>query len=1048
MSFCIVADWRCDQYHWKKNNGTVNFPNKKKEPVFIRKYYHKLYEGSSFCRHAWWLIDNPTLVLVHYLGDHHEYEPQPHGNSKSRRRPYVRTCPSLISEIKKTVSNPPAATYHRMVNQANKNHVAHEAVLKPKNIEQIENAIKSEKNKQKISHDQIYNANLIAHELHDYLYEIRTYPELIFFMAHPEIISEFNTLLMMESKDQLYCVYDTTFTLGDFYITPVCFRHILFEKNPIIPLAFLLHGKKLQFDHEDFITSLSRRIPNFKKSNIPVIVDRERSITNAFESVLPNIHVIHCWNHLKNDFKRWLQKNGAKSDEIPIYRFGLEQILKSETPELFEENCKFILSHWSRPAVDYFNKYLKNDILKYSVKFVLEQNNIYNPYSGITNNAAESFNAVIKRLMEWKEAPADTISLCFYYLQNYYLKEIYRGFCNLGSYQLKSDYADLVQNPEHINFPKDTCAPNDIVDKVKENIKHFASEDSNDQKIFQHATPCKNSKDNIEPKEYSKEDFMQRNMSQIALAQSVIDMRRIELEAKTGTFVVVGTRGDKYAVTLFPTESCKCPATNQCYHILAARKAIGMDISLKKRKINTSRLGKRKKNTANKRSGRKKPRVIDYDYEFLAAPDSEKMLKEAPMSQSSDVFCESDSSIDQSNNPTETCLGLNANITSKIDLNESNAKNANEPSLRSILKTPSKKKRVNIKLEYNETKNISLENSDLDLNMPSLKKTFVKNKDQQKKNRSTTQISNVPIKVKAPQNNLNMSTINMKQNYDRKTLKTGFSPKERKIRYWSEYLGLTLKNKRDIENDLWLSDNHVRAAHKLLKTQFPHIEGMEDTIKCPSFNKQTKSWVVPENGFKTIKTGPSLQIHFTGQTHWLLSVKTDKNIPFVIDSMRSSEHGLTSAKEIQLCQIYENNGSDIDVFVISPVLQTNHSDCGVYAIANAVEFANNGLQSCLDEMTCDWIYDEDKMRIHLLKCFEKKQLTPFPKIGRKHRIKLKPKHHKIVINCPCRLPNFFHFEMIGCSKCNASWHKKCVQDHIENLPLSNEDFVCPSCCNM
>ena len=71
---------------------------------------------------------------------------------------------------------------------------------------------------------------------------------------------------------------------------------------------------------------------------------------------------------------------------------------------------------------------------------------------------------------------------------------------------------------------------------------------------------------------------------------------------------------------------------------------------------------------------------------------------------------------------------------------------------------------------------------------------------------------------------------------------------------------------------------------------------MEDTIKCRSFNKHTKSWVVPENGFKTIKTGPSLQIHFTWQTHWMLSVKNDKNIPFVIDSMHSGEHGLTSAK--------------------------------------------------------------------------------------------------------------------------------------------------------
>ena len=205
---------------------------------------------------------------------------------------------------------------------------------------------------------------------------------------------------------------------------------------------------------------------------------------------------------------------------------------------------------------------------------------------------------------------------------------------------------------------------------------------------------------------------------------------------------------------------------------------------------------------------------------------------------------------------------------------------------------------------------------------------------------------------------------------------------------------------------------------------------------------------MPENGFKTIKTGPSLQIHFTGQTHWLLTVKSDSKIPFIIDSMRGSENGLTLAREIQLCQIYENNGSDVDMFVISPVLQTNHNDCGVYAIANAVEFANNGLQSCLDKNTCDWIYDEDKMRIHLLNCFEKQLLMPFPKIKRKQPIKLKPKHHKIVINCPCRLPDFFHLEMICCSICSVLWHRKCSQDYTENLPISKEDFVCPNCYNM
>ena len=97
----------------------------------------------------------------------------------------------------------------------------------------------------------------------------------------------------------------------------------------------------------------------------------------------------------------------------------------------------------------------------------------------------------------------------------------------------------------------------------------------------------------------------------------VINEKKIEFVPKKGTFLVEGTRGDQYAVTLFP-ESCQCPATNQCYHILTARKSIGMDISSKIKKCNLTVMMKRSKT-----SGRKKPRINDYKYQFSAAPDSE-----------------------------------------------------------------------------------------------------------------------------------------------------------------------------------------------------------------------------------------------------------------------------------------------------------------------------------------------------------------------------------------------------------------------------------------
>ena len=59
----------------------------------------------------------------------------------------------------------------------------------------------------------------------------------------------------------------------------------------------------------------------------------------------------------------------------------------------------------------------------------------------------------------------------------------------------------------------------------------------------------------------------------------------------------------------------------------------------------------------------------------------------------------------------------------------------------------------------------------------------------------------------------------------------------------------------------------------------------------------------------------------------------------------------------------------IDLVDIRP--QTNGSDCGLYAIANAFELCAKH-----DPATCNWM---DKcMRPHLLKCLENEAITQFP----------------------------------------------------------------------
>ena len=81
----------------------------------------------------------------------------------------------------------------------------------------------------------------------------------------------------------------------------------------------------------------------------------------------------------------------------------------------------------------------------------------------------------------------------------------------------------------------------------------------------------------------------------------------------------MGTTGNAHAVRLFPKESCTCPSTNLCYHIIAAKLSIGMNLQDYTHKVNLSQLRRNTRSKKDKNSGRKRPRCGDYE----PAPDSQ-----------------------------------------------------------------------------------------------------------------------------------------------------------------------------------------------------------------------------------------------------------------------------------------------------------------------------------------------------------------------------------------------------------------------------------------
>ncbi|XP_078662108.1 uncharacterized protein LOC144906058 [Branchiostoma floridae x Branchiostoma belcheri] len=178
---------------------------------------------------------------------------------------------------------------------------------------------------------------------------------------------------------------------------------------------------------------------------------------------------------------------------------------------------------------------------------------------------------------------------------------------------------------------------------------------------------------------------------------------------------------------------------------------------------------------------------------------------------------------------------------------------------------------------------------------------------------------------------------------------------------WVPGLTLTIFDRRVLTVGEMLTDDHIQAAQKLLRHQYPALQGLEE----PAVG-------LCEDGFAKM-TENGLQIHNNRAQHWVLSSHTDGQV-CLYDSLGTA---MTTSLQIQLCQVYAPfaDRERHVLFVKRPTVQrqTNAVDCGLFAIAWAVDIAEGQDVSRV-------VYDDEKMRSHLEMCFKQEKLTPFPRL--------------------------------------------------------------------
>ncbi len=107
----------------------------------------------------------------------------------------------------------------------------------------------------------------LAFDLGSFVKVIMTYPDLIVICGHEKLLIELNNLLQIDSIQPQLLSYDTTFQLGDFYLSPLLFRHTLFLRSPVIPALFLIHERKFQLVHDTLMQQAAQLIPILSKVN-------------------------------------------------------------------------------------------------------------------------------------------------------------------------------------------------------------------------------------------------------------------------------------------------------------------------------------------------------------------------------------------------------------------------------------------------------------------------------------------------------------------------------------------------------------------------------------------------------------------------------------------------------------------------------------------------------------------------------------------------------------------------------------------------------------
>ena len=313
----------------------------------------------EFQRHAYQLLDDKSLTLVHYIGDEGAAKDFPHrGAIQQPDKPFVRTCPLYLKACEEMCKNEKANVVYKKEVASMKCKPEHVAIQAPRNMKQLRNLQQKQLHQSRISKDDLYNLHEIAYDTPGFIWKITTYPDLICVCGLHKILEELEKVVALKATPGMQLLSNgTTFQLGDFYVSPLIFRHTVFKERPCIPAMFLIATREeTQRNTPGNVCRECKADPSTQESHMPNS-DRQGEVNYQCHTGRDSFHStgsLHCWNHILRDIRFWLRQHGAPTTDVSVYLNDASRLFHCPTKNVYDGLLSELQKTWDATFEQYY----------------------------------------------------------------------------------------------------------------------------------------------------------------------------------------------------------------------------------------------------------------------------------------------------------------------------------------------------------------------------------------------------------------------------------------------------------------------------------------------------------------------------------------------------------------------------------------------------------------------------------------------------------------------------------------------------------------------